>query len=226
MGDPSLELQVQTINDIAVQDIPAGAWRSVHSWVIDLQNAATTHFGECAFFIDCNPSFSSYTEQAILAADRLIVRCTADGSSARAIDNVGQLVYGHGVPPEYREASFSAKAKLFSMTLPRLHLVAMNRSTTYRQKSAKAFAKMVSLIRQRVEGQSEHLPDSFSREPDDDMFIEIPDAHTVVIVASHLGAPIQSLSAGKYDLDGEDTQLNSTSLERYQRSIEDLVERL
>lgn len=225
-GDPSLELQVQTINNIAVQDIPAGAWRSVHSWVIDLENAATTHLGKCAFFIDCNPSFSSYTEQAILAAERLIVPCTADGSSARAIDNVGQLVYGHGVPPEYRDANFSAKARLFTMALPKLHLVVMNRSTTYRQRSAKAFGRMFALIRERVERQSGVLSDSFSRAPGDDMFIEIPDAHTVAIVASHLGAPIQSLRAGKYDLDGEDTQLNSSSLERYQLAVQALVERL
>lgn len=46
--------------------------------------------------------------------------------------------------------------------------------------------------------------------PGDRMFIEIPDAHTVAIVASHLGAPIQSLRAGKYDLDGETP--NSTPL--------------
>lgn len=102
----------------------------------------------------------------------------------------------------------------------------MNRSTTYRRKSAKAFGKMFSLIRERVERQSKVLPNSFSRVPGDDTFIEIPDAHTVAIVASHLGAPIQSLRTGKYILDGEDTQLNSTSLERYQQSVEELVERL
>ena len=77
-----------------------------------------------------------------------------------------------------------------------------------------------------MEHQSEVLPTSFSRAPGDRMFIEIPDAHTVAIVASHLGAPIQSQRAGKYDLDGEDTQLNSTSPERYQQSIQELVERL
>ena len=225
-GDPSLELQVQTINNIAVQDIPLGAWRNVHSWVIDLQRAAITHFGECAFFIDCNPSFSSYTEQAVLAAERLIVPCTADGSSARAIRNVGQLVYGHGVPPEYRDASFSARTKTFSMTLPRLHLVAMNRSTTYRQRSAKAFQKMFDNIRKTVGTQGSALPDSFSHPPDDDMFLEIPDAHTVAIVASHLGTPIGQLRVGKYDLDGESTQLNKDSLERYQASIRKLVELL
>ena len=224
-GDPSLELQVQTINNIAVQDIPPGAWRNVHSWVVDLQRAAATRFGEgrCAFFIDCNPSFSACTEQALLASERLIVPCTADGSSARAIHNVGQLVYGHGVPPEYREASFSARAKTFSMTLPRLHLVAMNRSTTCRSRPARAFEKMFENIRDTVRSQGRALPDSFSNPPDDGMFMEIPDAHTVAIVASHLGAPIGELRAGKYDLDGVPTQLNPDSLERYQRSIRELV---
>ena len=224
-GDPSLELQVRTINNIAVQDIPPGAWRNVHSWVVDLQRAAATRFGEgrCAFFIDCNPSFSACTEQALLASERLIVPCTADGSSARAIHNVGQLVYGHGVPPEYREASFSARAKTFSMTLPRLHLVAMNRSTTCRSRPARAFEKMFDNIRDTVRSQGRALPDSFSNPPDDGMFMEIPDAHTVAIVASRLGAPIGELRAGKYDLDGAPTQLNPNSLERYQKAIRELV---
>lgn len=225
-GDPSLELQVQTINNIAVQDIPEGAWRNVHAWVIDLQSAASRHLGDCAFFIDCNPSFSSYTEQAILAAERLIVPCTADGSSARAIDNVGQLVYGRGVPPAYRAASFSAKANTFSMTLPRLHLVAMNRSTTYRRKSAKAFAKMFDNIKEKVREQGRSIPESFSRSFDEDPFIEIPDAHTVAIVASYLGVPIRDLRPGPYDLGGEQTQVNRDSLERYQHAIEQLVGRL
>ena len=64
------------------------------------------------FFIDCNPSFSSYTELAILAAERLMVPCSADGSSARAIDNIGRLVYGVNVPSQYRETGdFSSLAK-------------------------------------------------------------------------------------------------------------------
>lgn len=188
-GDPSLELQVQTLNNIAVQNIPPGAWRNVHSWVIDLQRAASRHLGDCAFFIDCNPSFSSYTGQAILAAERLIVPCTADGSSARAIRNVSQLVYGHGVPPDYQEASFSARAERFSMTLPKIHLIVMNRSTMYSERPDRAFRKMFSDIRAGVTLQSEAYPESFSPAPDEERFVDIPDAHTVAIVASHLGMP-------------------------------------
>lgn len=224
-GDPSLELQVQTINNIAVQDIPKDAWKTVHSWVRDLQDSAIRHFGDrkCAFFIDCNPSFSSYTEQALLAADRLIVSCTPDGSSARAISNVGQLVYGHGVHSNYEEASFSHKAKKkFSMTLPKMHLVAMNRSTTYRKKPAKAFNKMYENIKDRVRKQRNSLPDSFTS-TDDDVFIDMPDAHTVAIVASYQGKPIRNLRVGKYDLDGTITQVNQPSLNEYQQAIRKLV---
>lgn len=70
------------MNNIAVQNVSQSVWRNVHSWVIDLQRAATTHFGDCTFFIDRNPRFSSHTEQVILAADRLIALCTANGSPA------------------------------------------------------------------------------------------------------------------------------------------------
>lgn len=223
--DPSLELQVQTINNIAVQDIPKDAWKTVHSWVKDLQNSAIRHFDnrKCAFFIDCNPSFSSYTEQALLAADRLIVPCTADGSSARAISNVGQLVYGHGVHSNYEESSFSYKTtKEFSMTLPRMHLVAMNRSTTYRKKPAKAFNKMYENIRDRVRKQKNSLPDSFAG-TNSEVFIDMPDAHTVAIVSSYQGKPIRNLRVGKYDLDGTITQVNQPSRNKYQQAIQKLV---
>ena len=224
-GDPSLELQVQTINNIAVQDIPKGAWQTVHSWVKDLQDSAVSQFSgrKCAFFIDCNPSFSSYTEQALLAVDRLIVPCTPDGSSARAISNVGQLVYGHGVHSNYEEASFSHKAKKkFFMTLPKIHLVAMNRSTTYRKKPAKAFNKMYENIKDRVRKQMSSLPDNFTS-ADEDVFIDIPDAHTVAIVASDHGKPIRNLRVGKYNLGGKSTQLNKSSLDLYKQAIQKLV---
>ena len=225
-GDPALELLVKTIDTIAVQTTPDDAWRTVHSWVKDLQDAAIAIFGEgkCAFFIDCNPSFSSYTEQALLAADRLIVPCTADGSSARAINNVGKLVYGHEEQSIYRKASFSYKAtKEFSMTLPKMHLVPMNRSTIHRKKPAKAFNKMFENIRDRVRQQRNSLPNSFTS-PDGDVFLDMPDVHSVAIIASYHGIPIQKLRAGKiYNIDGETTQVNHDSLKSYKKKIRELV---
>jgi chromosome partitioning protein len=133
-GDPSLELQGQAINQIAAQTLPPEAWKNVHSWVIDLINAIRAQHPSSIFFIDCNPSFASYTELALLAATRLIIPCTSDGSSARAIDNVGQLLYGIGVPAVYRSVNFSSRASGAGMALPSIHLVPLNRSTQYDKK--------------------------------------------------------------------------------------------
>lgn len=229
VGDPSLESQVRTINNIVLQDIPADAWCNVRSWVRDLQDAAAAYFGEenCVFFIDCNPSFSSYTEQALLAADRLIVPCTADGSSARAISNVGRLVYGHEELSIYEKASFSHKAREeFSMTLPRMHLVPMNRTTTNRKNPASAFGKMFESIKDRVRNQMKSLPNDFTR-TDDGVFINIPDVHSASIIASYHGIPIQELRSGKKYLVKEKSekpsQVNQTSLKQYQKAIQELV---
>ena len=223
-GDSSLEMQVKTINQIAAQGLPLDAWRNVRSWVKDLQEVIVEEFGEgkCAFFIDCNPSFSSYTEQALLAADRLILPCTADGSSARAIVDVGQLVYGNGDSSNYEKVSFNHNAKNFSMDLPKMHLVAMNRSTINRKKPAKAFDDMYESIKQRVREQRKSLPSSFTIQ-DDNVFIDMPDAHTVAVVASHHGKPIRNLSVGKYNLGRKSTQLNKSSLDLYKQAVQKLV---
>ena len=60
---------------------------------------------ETTCFIDCNPSFAAYTELALLVANQIIVPCSSDGSSERAIDNLGQLVYGIDVQDAYKAVS-------------------------------------------------------------------------------------------------------------------------
>ena len=84
---------------------------------------------------------------------------------------------------------------------------------------------MFDNIRSSVYALAEALPESVSGAVEDTL-IEIPDARTVAIVASHLGAPIGQLEVRQYHLDGEPTQLSRESLERYQASIRKLVGRL
>lgn len=83
---------------------------------------------------------------------------------------------------------------------------------------------MFSDIRDGVTHQVQTYPESFSPARDEDRFVDIRDAHTVAIVASHLGIPVEDLQPGPYELDAETTtQLNRGSLERYQESIRRLV---
>jgi cellulose biosynthesis protein BcsQ len=223
-GDPSLEIQAQAINQIAGQTLPSDSWSNVHQWLKDLLSAIAKKHSETVFFIDCNPSFSAYTELAIIAADRLIVPCTADGSSARAISNIGQLVYGINIPAAYAQVSFSKRASNNGLALPTIHVIPLNRSTQYEQKASKAFSAMYDAIKSRTAGLFKANKQIFSSPKD--IFLDIPDAHSVSVVTSHLGLPLHKIKLGKYQIHNKDTQVPKDSLTRYKTAFADLVSRL
>lgn len=222
-GDPSLELQAQAINQIAAQTLPANAWANVHSWVSDLISALRDKYQSSIFFIDCNPSFAAYTELALLASDRLIIPCTADGSSARAIDNVAQMLYGIGVPSAYKGVNFASKADTFGMPLPAIHIVPLNRSTQYDKKASKAFGAMYDEIKNRVSSLRKEIPKKFSLKTTADAFMDVPDAHAVSVVSSYNGLPLREIRVKQYDIHGIDTKVNSEPLKRYTDATAALV---
>jgi cellulose biosynthesis protein BcsQ len=222
-GDPSLELQGQAINQIAAQTLRANAWANVHSWVSDLISAISTQHPSSVFFIDCNPSFAAYTELALLAAARLIIPCTADGSSARAIDNVGQLLYGIGVPAAYKGVNFASRASAAGMALPSIHVVPLNRSTQYDKKASRAFGAMYDEIKQRVSSLRKQIPGNFSLPTKMDPFMDVPDAHAVSVVSSYNGLPLGEIKVKRYEIHGIDTQVNAEPLDRYRKATAQLV---
>lgn len=222
-GDPSLEVQTQAINQIAGQTLPAGVWGNVHRWLVDLLDGIAAQMPDAVFFIDCNPSFSAYTEIALLAANRIIVPCTADGSSARAIDNIAQLLYGIGLPQAYSNASFSLQAQKHGLALPSIHLVPLNRSTQYDKKASRAFGAMYGEIQARVTKLRTTVPQYFSLPAATQPFIDIPDAHSVAIVAAHEGVPLSRVALGNHDVHDTVCQVNPEPLERYKKAVAQLV---
>ncbi len=224
-GDPVLELQVQTINNIAVQELPPESWKNVHSWVHDLiDNIVKTKFENrpTLCIIDCNPSFASYTEQALLAAERLIIPCSPDGSSARAIDNVARLVYGIKTPDMYKSVGFHSKTEQFKMRIPQFHMMLLNRSTTYDKNPSKAFQSMAN----QIEGQVK----SFKRELSNKQYTatndinHMPDAHTASVVATSRGEPFFQLKPKPYELsDGTSPALNSEQFVPYKAKLDGIV---
>jgi hypothetical protein len=162
----------------------------------------------------------------VVAANRVIVPCTADGSSARAINNVGQLLYGIDVPPQYQGASFPAQAAKHSLALPSIHLVPLNRSTQYDQAASKAFSAMYGEIQSRVNGLRLALPKVFSLATAASPFLEMPDAHSVAVVASHEGKPLSRIRVGLHDIHGINAQVNDSPLRRYREALSELVANL
>ncbi|MCL2178588.1 MAG: ParA family protein [Proteobacteria bacterium] len=225
-GDPSLELQAQVINQISAQTLPEKAWKNVHNWLLDLVIACSKSIEgretKTVTFVDCNPSFSAYTELAMAASERIIVPCSSDGSSARAIDNMGSLLYGLG--NQVYSKGFSQKAKEFGMSLPMVHSVLLNRSTQYNREASKAFGAMFDEIKRRTENIRRKVPEYFV--DSSVCFSEIPDGHSVAVVCSHLGCPLFSINPGKYPIYDERPQINPEPLERYRKHVAEFLDSL
>src|ERR1022692_3491481 len=71
VGDEALEVQTSRVSN-ATNPGPTDAWRVVHSWISDLiaDIRHSWNVTDSTVFIDCNPSFSIYTELAMSASDR------------------------------------------------------------------------------------------------------------------------------------------------------------
>ena len=226
VGDPSLELQAQVISQIGGQTLPQDTWKNVHNWLRDLVMACIQKLGgeeSVTVLIDCNPSFSAYTELSMMAAERLIIPCSSDGSSARAIDNVGALLYGVGGDAKYQDASFKSKAEKFEMPLPKIHSVLLNRSTWYSEKSSKAFGAMFKEIQRRTTKLFNADKTRFVFVGKRFWFHEIPDSHSVAIVCSHLGKPLYSVGPGKVLVHDANVQVNSEPLNRYKKAVAEFL---
>jgi len=221
-GDSSLELQAQTISQISVQPLPLNSWTNVHNWLLDLIRGIETKLHNPVFFIDCNPSFSSYTELAILAAERLIVPCSADGSSARAVDNMGRLVYGTGNASEYGTATFSSRVRSHNLALPSIHVVTLNRSTQYDKKASRSFDAMFQEIKRRIASLEKTKLIQFSV-AFDSRFLDIPDAHSVAVACSYEGMPLSSLKMGPHKIHDKLVQVNPAPYKHYKECLETLV---
>jgi chromosome partitioning protein len=224
-GDPSLEIQAQVMNQIGSQTLPQDSWKNVHNWLRDLMLVNSEKFGSTINFIDCNPSFSAYTELAMIAADRLIIPCSSDGSSARAISNVASLVYGIGENDAISQVSFSAQAKKFGLSLPLIHTVILNRSTQYNKQASKAFAAMFDNIKKRVNDLYARSSKSFTS-GSGNYFEDMPDNHSVAIVCSYYGRPLSKITVGPYEIHEIKAQVNKEPLERYKGAINNLIKNI
>ncbi len=236
-GDPELELQIPTINSLAGQAMPENAWIAVHQWVTNLIEGCQGHLGQdTVFFIDCNPSFSAYTELALVAAERLIVPCSPDGSSARAIFNVARLVYGHNLQTKYKQLRFSAKMDESNAIPPRMHLFVMNRATMYAGDMARAFDAMAQELNEKV--QQLHSGsggiEMFSTQDGNTLFENLdhmPDSHSVGIVMAHTGRPLSAIHPGaiKYNISSAhniNITVGAEQKARYLEALERIVDRL
>lgn len=224
-GDPLLELQANAVNTLANQNIPGtNAWIAVIDWLKTFLDQIEDEYD--TVFMDCNPSFSLYTQIALATADKIVLPVMADDSSRRAIQNAFSLIFGLKLPSEiYASYAFATKLHDAKRSLPKVHLVAKNRITQY-MGSASAYAAVLASIQNEIEGLLKTNPAIFSFKSANTGFVEIRDFQTTGVVAFAKGLPFSKVQTGKQTINGHRVQVKQDYLQNSKDSLENLVNHL
>ena len=235
VGDEQLEVQASRVAS-ATNPGPQDAWRIVHTWISDLVGdiQQSWNVNNATVFIDCNPSFTIYTELAMSASDRLIIPFSADGSSKRAVRAVLALLYGITRVPGAQRSEFYLNSQRFRLSVPQIYCYVGNRLTQY-VTSAGAFRNVVNAIGDEIWTVWRNHPDRFATHPPGAqtpgnrtefkrMFqYEIRDANTASVVSSTLGIPIVSLHAGMHEVAGKRVMVNQVQVDAQIPNVQGLV---
>jgi cellulose biosynthesis protein BcsQ len=224
-GDPLLELQANASNTLANNQIPGtNPWISVVDWLRDFLAQVESTYD--VIFMDCNPSFSLYTQIALATADRLVLPVMADDSSRRAIQNALSLVYGLKLPSEiYAEYAFATKLKAAGRSLPQVHLIVKNRITQY-MGAASAYAAVLAAIESDITELVDKYPQFFTFTDKKKGFVEIRDFQTTGVVAFAKGQPFSQVQVGKQSINGHRVAVKEDYLVNARNAINDLAKRL
>ncbi len=236
VGDEQLEIQASRVT-AATNPGPQDAWRIVHTWISDLiaDIAHSWNEQDVTVFIDCNPSFSIYTELALTASDRLIVPFSADGSSKRAVRAVLQLVYGVQRYGGQAQSEFHLNTQRYRMSVPQLYMYVGNRLTQASGSSAAAFKSVVNEIGDEIHAvwqanaglfciHPNGAPVPASKRAFKQMFqYEVNDANTASVVSGACGIPISCLQSGKRQVLGKQVTVNQSQLDKQVPNIQQLT---
>ncbi|MDR6674612.1 ParA family protein [Xanthomonas sp. 1678] len=235
-GDPNLELIAAWISNLASsqQVLPnVRPWVWVHEVMrrfIDLLKMELP--GDWVVFIDTNPSFSSYTELAICAVDRLLLPVNADDSSRTAIGAMHSLLYGQNPPhPIYGAWTFAHNAVIFNVQVPKIHLVIGNR-LTQNLGAAAAFAALSqasveSLYSLFVVNPTRFTSRVASPASEADFVgkysVLLRDFNTAGVVAAHEGIPVSSLQSGNHVVHGRGVRVDNDRITDCRIALDTLV---
>jgi cellulose biosynthesis protein BcsQ len=224
-GDPLLELQANAINTLSNTQIPGtNTWVAIIDWLNDFLAPLKESYD--AIFLDCNPSFSIYTQIGLASVERLVLPVMADDSSRRAVQNALSLVYGLRLPsPIYATYAFNTKLQNAVRQLPQVHLIVKNRLTQY-MGPASAYAAVLTEIDNDIGGLIKTNPLYFTFAKPSQGMVEIRDFQTTGVVAFARGCPISRLQAGKQDIGGHRVQVKEDYRRNCQNAIDNLAKKL
>lgn len=240
-GDGNLELIAPLLADRA-NAIPLSQadkpWEQVHSIIKRVTDNSINEDRETIYFIDTNPSFSIYTQIAIISGEKLIIPINADDSSRVAISALFNLIYGSGqLHPVYGNYTFSVRLDKNNMRRPIIHLLLGNRFTQ-RVGAAHAFKALSEATANAMYREYKKDPARFSNYSNgttplffDDFqrkyVFELRDFNSAGVVAANQGLPLNEIVEQRvYEVYGQKIQVSKDQGELCKKVIEDLANKL
>ena len=207
-GDSFLESLTLALNFATMNPANIFAWKEYVTAIrrlceMELQNS---EYEEMTVFIDCNPSFSVYTQMALVSSDALIVPMMADFSSLEGIKGILMLLYGKYPSSATRNyaakvMTFSRQIELHGLDLPKIFELPFNNFTTNLGVAAAFDAVRGELIKYCWSQYAAdptiyypcQTPPTNAREFEDLFISNVKDFHTAGKVSASLGIPLHRL---------------------------------
>jgi cellulose biosynthesis protein BcsQ len=234
-GDGNLELLAAPIAYFANAQFPQGVWGSVHKWVLELVQHLTEGPETWTVFIDTNPSFSIYTELAMIGASKLLVPFNADDSSRHAVSALFRLLYGAGkANPVYDKFTFRHQTRTNNLKAPLCHLFIGNRFTQY-EGSATAFSALSDAVSAELFDIYKQSPQHFTtptappktqRGFNKAFTVDVRDFNTAGVVAAHLGQRLRTLPGGDYEVHGKSVHVKTDRITECADSVDGVVAKI
>lgn len=188
------------------------------------------------FFIDTNPSFSIYTQIAILSGEKLLVPINADDSSIYAISGLFNLIWGtEKTHPVYGKYTFATKVDTFKMERPKIALLLGNRFTqkmgaahAFKALSQEAVKKMFIEYQKNRNRFVDGDNSNYTRQEFENAYsCELRDFNSAGVVAANQGLPLsQMLDERRYTVYNQEIQVSEEQRKLCHEVIEKLVKRL
>ena len=237
-GDGNLELIAPLLAEradatpLSSKDSP---WVEIHSIIKNFTERSILA-KPTTFFIDTNPSFSIYTQIAILSGQKLWVPINADDSSIYAISGLFNLIWGtEKTHPVYGKYTFAAKVDTFKMDRPKIALLLGNRFTqkmgaahAFKALSQEAVKKMFLEYKQNKTRFVDNPLNIDTQEQFESAYsCELRDFNSAGVVAANQGLPLSKmLDQGRYTVYEQEIQVSKIQRDLCHQVIEALVARL
>ena len=236
-GDSFLESLSLALNYSVLNPANITAWKNHMTAIKRLCRSEfdKEKYKELVVFIDCNPSFSIYTQMALLYSDYLIIPMMADFTSLEGIKGILMLLYEQYPSESLKKyaskvITFNKQVKQFELKLPKIKQFVFNNYT-----SNKGVANAYNSIRQELINfcyeQYQSFPQYFTKNDhplnclstwQNAYVTDVKDFHSSGKVSASLGIPLHQLPDQGQNFKMLDGQEITLAKHRYKEAVENV----